>query len=79
MSSIAAPFGLNPIGRFDTGSLEVFRQYPIKSGESTAIVKGDIVQLVNASNATTIAKMVMKTGAAAAEAAASVAFSNFTF
>jgi hypothetical protein len=57
MSSIAAPFGLNPIGRFDTGSLEVFRQYPIKSGESTAIVKGDIVQLVNASNATTIAKM----------------------
>jgi len=57
MSSTAAPFGLNPIGRFDTGSLEVFRQYPIKSGESTAIVKGDIVQLVNASNATTIAKM----------------------
>ena len=46
MSSTAAPFGLNPIGRFDTGSLEVFRQYPIKSGESTAIVKGDIVQLV---------------------------------
>ena len=57
MSSVAAPFGLNPIGRFDAGSLEVFRQYPIKSGESTAIVKGDIVQLVNASNATTIAKM----------------------
>ena len=57
MSSVAAPFGLNPIGRFDTGSLEVFRQYPIKSGESTAIVKGDVVQLVNASNATTIAKM----------------------
>ena len=56
MSSIAAPFGLNPIGRHDTGSLEVFRQYPIKSGESTAITKGDIVQLVNASNATTIAR-----------------------
>ena len=56
MSSTAAPFGLNPIGRFDTGSLEVFRQYPIKSGESTAITKGDIVQLVNASNATTIAR-----------------------
>ena len=56
MSSIAAPFGLNPIGRHDTGSLEVMRQYPIKSGESTAITKGDIVQLVNASNATTIAR-----------------------
>lgn len=56
MSSVAAPFGLNPIGRLDSGSLEVFRQYPIKSGESTAIVKGDVVQLVNASNATTIAK-----------------------
>ena len=42
MSSTAAPFGLNPIGRFDTGSLEVFRHNPIKSGESTAIVKGDI-------------------------------------
>ena len=56
MSSTAAPFGLNPIGRLDSGSLEVFRQYPIKSGESTAIVKGDVVQLVNASNATTIAK-----------------------
>ena len=56
MSSVAAPFGLNPIGRLDSGSLEVFRQYPIKSGESTAIVKGDVVQLVNNSNATTIAK-----------------------
>jgi len=56
MSSIAAPFGLNPIGRHDTGSLEVMRQYPIKSGESTAITKGDIVKLVNASNATTIAR-----------------------
>ena len=56
MASTYAPFGLNPIGRLDSGSLEVFRQYPIKSGESTAIVKGDVVHLVNASNATTIAK-----------------------
>ena len=56
MSSTAAPFGLRPIGRLDSGSLEVFRQYPIKSGESTAIVHGEVVHLVNASNATTIAK-----------------------
>ena len=56
MSSTAAPFGLRPIGKLDSGSLDVFRQYPIKSGESTAIVHGEVVQLVNASNATTIAK-----------------------
>ena len=56
MTSTAAPFGLRPIGRLDSGSLEVFRQYPIKSGESTAIVHGEVVHLVNASNATTIAK-----------------------
>ena len=56
MSSTAAPFGLRPIGRLDSGSLNVFRQYPIKYGESTAIVHGEVVHLVNASNATTIAK-----------------------
>lgn len=56
MSSTAAPFGLRPIGKLDSGSLDVFRQYPIKSGESTAIVHGEVVQLVNASDATTIVK-----------------------
>ena len=56
MSSTAAPFGLRPIGKLDSGSLDVFRQYPIKSGESTAIVHGEVVHLVNASNASTVAK-----------------------
>lgn len=56
MSSTAAPFGLRPIGKMDSGSLSVFRQYPIKSGESTAIVHGEVVHLVNNANATTIAK-----------------------
>jgi|TARA_B100000900_G_C20599414_1_gene724874 hypothetical protein len=56
MSSTAAPFGLRPITRAGSGSQEVFRQYPIASGYGTAIAQGDIVQLVNASNATTIEK-----------------------
>ena len=47
MSSTAAPFGLRPIGRLDSGSLEVFRQYPIASGYGTAIATGDIVHLVD--------------------------------
>jgi hypothetical protein len=56
MSSAAAPFGLRPIGRLDSGSLEVFRQYPIASGYGTAIATGDIVQLVDGGTATTIEK-----------------------
>ena len=56
MSSIAAPFGLRPIGRLDSGSLEVFRQYPIASGYGTAIATGDVVQLVDGGTATTIEK-----------------------
>ena len=56
MSSTAAPFGLRPIGRLDSGSLEVSRQYPIASGYGTAICVGDIVQLVDGGTATTIEK-----------------------
>ena len=52
MSSTAAPFGLRPIGRLDSGSLEVFRQYPIASGYGTAIATGDIVHLVDGGTAT---------------------------
>ena len=54
MSSVAAPFGLRPIGRLYCGSLEAFRQYPIASGYGTAIATGDIVQLVDGGTATTI-------------------------
>ena len=56
MSSVAAPFGLRPIGRLDNGSLEVFRQYPIASAYNTNIAMGDIVQLVDGGTATTIEK-----------------------
>jgi len=56
MSSTAAPFGLRPIGKLDSGSLEVSRQYPIASGYGTAICVGDIVQLVDGGTATTIEK-----------------------
>ncbi len=56
MSSIAAPFGLRPIGRLDNGSLEVFRQYPIASAYNTNIAAGDIVQLVDGGTSTTIEK-----------------------
>lgn len=56
MSSVAAPFGLRPIGRLDSGSLEVFRQYPIASAYGTNIAMGDIVQLVDGGTATTIEK-----------------------
>jgi len=56
MSSVAAPFGLRPIGRHDTGSLEVFRQYPIASAYGTNIAMGDIVHLVDGGTATTIEK-----------------------
>tara|TARA_B100001059_G_scaffold235990_2_gene284085 strand:- start:1083 stop:1679 length:597 start_codon:yes stop_codon:yes gene_type:complete len=56
MSSVAAPFGLRPIGRHDTGSLQVFRQFPIASGYATNIAMGDIVHLVDGGAATTIEK-----------------------
>lgn len=56
MGSINAPFGLRPQGRFNSGSLEVFQQYPIASGYNTAIAAGDIVQLVDNGTATTIEK-----------------------
>src|SRR6056300_1338421 len=56
MSSLAAPFGLRPIGRLDSGSLEVFRQYPIASAYGTNIAMGDIVHLVDGGTATTIEK-----------------------
>ena len=56
MSSVAAPFGLRPIGRTGAGGQEVFRQYPIASGYGTDIAMGDIVQLVDGGTATTIEK-----------------------
>lgn len=56
MSSVAAPFGLRPVGRMDTGSLETFRQFPIASGYATNIAMGDIVHLVDGGTATTIEK-----------------------
>jgi len=57
MATSYQPFGLNPIGRLDSGSLEPMRQLPIKSAEATSIVKGDVVKLVSSSNKTTVAKM----------------------
>ena len=56
MSTSAAPFGLRPVGRLDSGSLEVMRQYPIASGYGTAIAVGDVVHLVDGGSATTIEK-----------------------
>jgi len=56
MSSVAAPFGLRPIGKLDSGSLEVFRQYPILSGYNTNIATGDIAMLVDNGTTTTIQK-----------------------
>lgn len=56
MGSINAPFGLRPQGRFNSGSLEVFSQYPIASGYATNIAAGDVVQLVDGGTATTIEK-----------------------
>ncbi len=56
MSSVAAPFGLRPVGRMDTGSLETLRQFPIASGYATNIAMGDIVHLVDGGTATTIEK-----------------------
>lgn len=56
MSSSATPFGLRPVGKFDQGSLEVMRQYPIAASYGTAIAAGDVVQLVDNSNVVTIEK-----------------------
>jgi len=56
MSSIAAPFGLRPIGRQGAGGQEVFSQFPIASGYATNIATGDMVQLVDGGTATTIEK-----------------------
>lgn len=56
MSSFAAPNGLRVTGRLDSGSLEVFRQYPIASGYATNIAAGDLVYLVDNGTSTTIAK-----------------------
>ena len=56
MSTSAAPFGLRPIGRLDSGSLEVMRQYPIASGYGTAIAAGDVVKFADGGSATTIEK-----------------------
>ncbi len=56
MGSINAPFGLRPQGRFNSGSLEVFQQYPIASGYNTNIAAGDIAVLVDGGTATTIEK-----------------------
>ena len=56
MSTSAAPFGLRPVGRLDSGSLEVMRQYPIASGYGTAIAAGDVVKFADGGSATTIEK-----------------------
>lgn len=56
MGTTNAPFGLRPIGRMDSGSLEVFRQYPIAASYATNIAAGDVVQLVDGGTATTIEK-----------------------
>ena len=56
MTATASPFGLRPIGRLDSGSLEIMRQYPIASAYGTAIAAGDVVKFVDNGTTTTIAK-----------------------
>ncbi len=56
MGSINAPFGLRVTGRLDSGSLEVFRQYPIASGYAANIAAGDVVMLTDNGTSTTITK-----------------------
>lgn len=56
MGSINAPFGLRVTGRLDSGSLEVFRTYPIASGYAANIAAGDIVMLTDNGTSTTITK-----------------------
>lgn len=56
MGSVNAPFGLRVTGSFDSGSLEVFRQYPIASGYAANIAAGDIVMLTDNGTSTTVTK-----------------------
>ena len=56
MSATAAPFGLRPVGNLGGNYNGAFRQYPILSTESTAIVFGDVVKLTDAGTTTTIQK-----------------------
>jgi len=56
MSATAAPFGLRPVGNLGGNYNGSFRQYPILSSESTAIVFGDVVKLTDAGATTTIQK-----------------------
>ena len=56
MSATAAPFGLRPVGNLGGNYNGSFRQYPILTTESTAIVFGDVVKLTDAGTTTTIQK-----------------------
>ena len=56
MSATAATFGLRPVGNLGGNYNGSFRQYPILSTESTAIVFGDVVKLTDAGATTTIQK-----------------------
>jgi hypothetical protein len=56
MSTIAAPFGLRPVGNLSGTYNGAFRQYPILSSESTRICFGDAVKLTDAGTTTTIQK-----------------------
>lgn len=56
MGSVNAPFGLRVTGSFDSGSLEVFRQYPIASAYAANIAAGDIVMLTDNGTSTTVTK-----------------------
>ncbi len=56
MSTIAAPFGLRPVGNLSGTFNDSFRQYPILSSESTRICFGDAVKLTDAGSTTTIQK-----------------------
>ena len=63
MSATAAPFGLRPVGNLGGNYNGSFRQYPILSTESTAIVFGDVVKLTDAGATTTIQKDTGSTSA----------------
>ncbi len=56
MTSIAAPFGLRPVGSLGNTGEVVMRHYPIATTYGTAIAMGDLVQLVDGGSATTIEK-----------------------
>lgn len=68
MGSVNAPFGLRVTGSFDSGSLEVFRQYPIASSYAANIAAGDIVMLTDNGTSTTVTKQTA-TGSTAADIA----------